>query len=544
MKLSHTEIAGEKDGSKKAAAGRQNALSRAIARYAAIGTMALALPLASQNARAQPAPEDAQPVPTAPVEAPAEAPAPQPAEPELVAPPQPAPQPSPAGITVRGSRRAVLSCPQGSFEVYPVSSQQNLHPAIPLTGPGQLTVRFYPAVLSERFTTPESEYPRQIEYTLAPSSGAARQGSFGGAVRRSECTCAAEVAGSLVVGTPLESTIQVPSGSHTLTVNSPNGLLQTVRFEEILAPVPRPPIRPDQPPAVAAPETQPSQDGDGAHAFRRPLFSFDGEIVRLHSIGTEGVLEDGSSGNSGALYRALLMGTIPLSDHFGIMVGGAYSHNGLTLTTTQAETSLGSHGGTLGLGFSYINGDHYVYALAMGGYRGINTSVLSFADSRSIDEWSHGGEFLGVGGYRYSHFFGLQVEGGNNPFNPLAVRAFGAIPFTWAEPMYPWLEADFLWLHTLVPRESPDFVGLTSLSENAFQIRALAGLPIYRLGPIVPFAVGGGEFNIAGGSLTSGTGIFGGGLRADFLDSLEIEGIGAATLHGDPLVMLRLIYSR
>jgi hypothetical protein len=219
-----------------------------------------------------------------------------------------------------------------------------------------------------------------------------------------------------------------------------------------------------------------------------------------------------------------------------------FSTYGLALTTAQAESSLRSYSGDIAAGLSYQNGRHYLYGLGFGGYRGIQTNLLSLADGRTLDQLSSGIEFGGAGGYNYSNIFALRVQGGNNPFNPFSARVFGAVPYTWAEGVYPYVEADFLWLHTLRPADSPGFVGLTTLDENAFHVRALAGLPIYRIGPVVPIAIAGGEFNISGGSVTSGTGIFGGGLRTFFTRGLDLEAFGAATLHGDPLILLRMGY--
>jgi hypothetical protein len=526
MKLLHNDPIGQR-GAGKDAESRPGPARKAFLNAALIGAFALSSPLLLGGvARAQaPNPEQgqvpsAQPSATAPEQAP----------------PQPTSAPTAQPVVQRYAaegRAAQVADTAGAHNVYVVSSQRGFAPNVTVEGPCRITVRFYPAVLSERFPTPESEYSRQVDYTLGPRGGTAVTGSFSGMTRSSQFT-SAEIAGGLVVGSPIEHVFEVPSGRNILTVTSPNGLLEIIGVEQLPA-VPVAPVRPAQ---ARAAQPRAEAPAEASEDSLRPAFTFEGSRTPLHGLGT--------SENRGDIYAAEALGHIRLNDSLSLIVGGMFTTYGLSMATPQAESSLRSYSGDIAGGLSFQSGGHYLYGLGFGGYRGIQTSLLSITDGRTLDQLSSGVEFGGAGGYEYrynhSNVFGLRVQGSNNPFNPLSARVFGAIPYTWAEGVFPYIEADFLWLHALRPADSPGFVGLTSLDENAFHVRALAGLPIYRFGPVVPIAIAGGEFNISGGSVTSGTGIFGGGLRTFFTRGLDLEAFGAATLHGDPLVLLRLGY--
>jgi len=526
MKLSHDELTGKRNA-RKEAESCPGPLRKAFLNAALIGAVALSSQVGMVgSARAQPVPEQGQPVPVE-TAAPAEVPAPP------VPTAAPIAQPAAQQYTAEGNAVQVAD-PNGSHNVYSVSSQRGFAPRISVEGPCRLTVRFYPAVLGERFPSPESEFARQISYTLGPQGGQQAAGSFSGVTRSSQYTSADIASNSgLVVGSPIETTIQVPAGRNVLTVTAPNGLLEVVRVERLPAtPVARP-VQPAQPRPIQPPVQAPAEPSEES---LRPAFTFEGSRTPLRGLGT--------ADNRGDIYAAEALGYIRLSESLSLLVGGMFTTYGLAMTAPQAETSLRSYSGDLAAGLAYQNGAHFLYGLGYGGYRGIQTSVLSIADGRTLEELSSGFEYGGRAGYRYSDVFGVQVQGGNNPFNPLSARVFGALPrtLTWAEGVSPYVEADFLWLHTLRPAGTPGFVGLTSLDENSFHVRALAGIPVYRLGPFVPIAIAGGEFNISGGSVTSGTGIFGGGVRTFFTRGLDLEAFGAATLHGDPLVLLRLGY--
>ncbi len=444
-------------------------------------------------------------------------------------PPAAARQEAPAGP------RADAAAPQLRGDVFPISEggrdlqsrlvyeARSMAPSMSVEGPGTAVLRFYPILNLSSLDAESRRQNYSIRYTV---DGQARQQAASSGV--SGFTSPIVPAESSAVGTPVEVRVELPAGAHEVAFQYPNGFLELVSFAR---PAPRQPAVPAQP--APAPVEAPAEAPEEAPA--RPLLYVDGEWAPLHSVG--------SAGNSGDLIAAQAHALIPLTDNLELAVGALFSTYGLSLASALSQTDARSYSADIAAGLSYRNGEHQVYALGYGGYLGVTTLVQSLADGREQDEIAHNFGYGGVLGYRYGEFAALRVQGGNDPFNPLSVRLFGAIPFTWiSEPrVYPWLEADFLWLHALAPQGTD--IGEARLGENAYHLRALAGIPIWRLGPIVPSAVAGGEFSFGQGGLQNGTGIFGGALRADF-SGFEIEGIGAATLHGDPLVLLRLGYSR
>jgi len=531
MKLSHTELTGQRDPQNDVSRREKGIVSRCATRCAIIGALAFASPLLSGTALAQqpnPAPpETNQPTVAVPT-----------AQPPVAV---PSSVPSTSAAPEHRVRGETTSLTDGSTSIsaYIVIRGSQTPSTIEVEGPARVTLLFYPVVSRDRFTAPDAQVQRSIGYSLGPATGGAPTAStYDGSTRMSAFTNRDVDQSALAIGTPIEMTINVAAGRQALTFPDMNGFFQVVRVQP---PAPPRPIQPAQPVArpvqPVAPVATPQGDEHSEPLIhRRPLAMFEGGMFPLHSIG--------SAGNSGTMYEGLVQGTIPVTDRFGIVVGGLVSSTGLTLQMPNAETSLRGYLAALGAGVSFREGRHYAYALGYGGYNGITTHVYSFADGRTLDDWAHEFGYGGMGGYEYGRYFALRVQGGNNPFNPLSAHAFGALPYTWTPGVYPSIDVNFLWLHALAPVDTPNMVGLTRLNENAFNIRILGTVPTYRLGPVVPTIVGGGEFNVAGGSVTSGTGIIGGGLRTDFVPGLDIDAIGAATFRGEPLVFLRVGYSR
>lgn len=524
MKLSHEDLIGQKALSKSAQAPH-GAAKNMLLKYALPGAFALSALFVESRALAQaPNPEQGR-APPVTSSAPVAQPTPAPAVPQQSA--------GSPGFTTEGNVASVADS-NGSRGVYIVSSQRGFAPAVTVEGPCRLRVRFYPAVLAERFTTPQTEYPRQVDYSLGPQGGTATPGRFTGVTRQSQYS-STEIGGGLVIGTPIESMIDIPSGRNVLTVSSPNGLLEVVGIERTPAPVQR-----TAQPAVTAPaQPRQAEPAEPSEESLRPAFTFEGSYAPLHGLGAHE--------NRGDIISAQPLGHIRLSDRFSLVVGVDFASYGLSLDTAQAQTSLRGYSGSGAAGVSFQSGRHYAYALGLAGYRGITTNVLSLSDGRTLDNLDSGFEYGGQAGYSYSHYFSAMVRGGSSPFNPLSARVMGAVPYTWAEGVYPFVDVHFLWLHSLRPIESAGFVGPTALDENAFHLRALAGLPIYRWGPVAPLIVGGADFNFVSGGITSKAGIVGAGLRTFFTRGLEIEALGGVSLHGSPvgaspLVLLNVGY--
>ncbi|MCI0503863.1 hypothetical protein L0Y65_04075 [Candidatus Micrarchaeota archaeon] len=535
MKLSHKELTGHVDSQRDSARREAGIISKTLARCAIIGAFAFASPLLSGTAHAQQPGQG--PVPTAPA----------PAVPASAVPAAPVSAPSATARPEHRVRGETTALTDGSTtrNAYIVIRDSPAPSSIEVEGPARLTVRFYTVIDRSRFATPTDEVPRSITYSVGPTGGAATSASYEGSARMSGFTNQ-DVGGTLAIGTGIDMVINVAAGRQVVTFPGMNGFFEVISVEP--PPAPRPiqpaqPARPIQPPAQPAAPAAAYEYGEVDNSLR-PVFSLEFARTALRALGTQGTLEDGSAGNSGDIYNINALGTIRLSDRFGLIVGGMFNSYGLRLVQPQWETGLRGYSADLAAGVSFQQGGHYAYAVGFGGWRGIGTSIQSFSDGRTLDAMGHMGEFGGMAGYDYSRYVRLRVSGSNNPFNPLSVRLFGALPYTWTPGVFPYVEADFLWLHALAPVSGTSQIGLVSVSENAFHFRALAGVPIWRLGPVVPLIVGGGEFNAAGGGITGGTGIFGGGLRTDFVRGLDIDLVGAATLHGDPLLFFKLAYSR
>lgn len=526
MKLTHTELAGNTDFRKADRRHESGFVSRTAARFAFIGALGIAS-LAGGNAFAQtPNPESpqVQPVAAAPAVAPSAA------RPEY---------------RVRGETTS-LTDGSTSRSTYIVIRGSPTPSVIEVEGPARLTVRFYPVVDRTRFATPQDEVERTISYSLGPAGGTAEPLTHTGTTGMTDFTNPDVDQNALVIGRGMDMAINVAAGRHALSFPDMNGFFEVINVEPPPAPRPIQPAIPVSPPQPVPnpPTPEPGHEYGEIDESLRPVVSVEFERAPLRGIGTQGLMEDGSSGNMGDLYFANAIGTIRLSDRFGLMLGGMFSTCGLTLIQPQWETALRGYFGNLAAGVSFQQDGHYAYLLAYGGYSGIATNIQSYSDGRSLDTLFSGFGFGGMAGYEYGRFVRLRVSGGNNPFNPLSVRAYGALPYTWTPGVYPFVQADFLWLHAMTPAEGSNQVGLIALNENSFNMRAIAGVPIWRLGPVVPYVLGGGEFNIAGGSVTNGTGIFGGGLRTDFIQGLDIDVAAGATLHGDPLVFLNMVYAR
>jgi hypothetical protein len=423
--------------------------------------------------------------------------------------------------------------------VYVLSRQARQLPVVEVDGPARLTIRFYPTLNRSRFDE-SPEISRPISYTIAEVGGETIPHDYPGVFRISNFT-SPNIAGSdLVIGTPVEITITLLSGSYRVGVTAPNGFLEVVHVER--EHVPTPPPRPVQPP-VAAPtpavQEEPEQpESDSPRPNYRPVVQLTGERAGLHEVGP--------FSNSGDMNSVLLTGDIPLGDHFSVVVGGSFLSNGLTMEQPEAVTSLRSLSGALGAGLRYRNGSHSLYALALGGYRAIMTDVESTADAGTFEETVHAFGYAGQLGYSFDQWFALTFEGGNDPFNPISARVYGALPYGWVRHAYPWAELDLRWLHTMRPLEQDGLIGAANLDDDVFHGRLLLGVPLVRLGPVVPSALVAGDLNASAGGLHSADFMLGGALGLDFLEErLRIEAGGAVSpLTVTPMFLLRASYSQ
>ncbi|MEW6035449.1 MAG: hypothetical protein AB1529_02450 [Candidatus Micrarchaeota archaeon] len=482
---------------------QRGSIGRAASKYALAGAILLGAPLLDNVARAQ--------------------------EPEVHATTQAA-QPV---HSVSGERTSITDG-SATRDVYLKAGDVNV-PTLTIEGPARFTVRFYPAVRRDRFPEGTTEVSRPIEYSLGPAGGEQTPSTAPGTTRISGFTHREIDQTTLAIGTPIEITLSVPAGRHTFSVTAPNGFLELVRVE-----APPAPVRPVQPVQPVAPVVRPEQPPVQPVRVRRPVFDFNGERLQLSRFG--------SMGNSGDAYLAGATGYVPVGDHLSILVNGRFSSYALTLQTSQATSGLRSYTGAIGAGGELRFGEHSVYALVFGGYRGISTSILSHLDGQTLNELSHGYELGGEGGYRYGRYFSLGVFGSNNPFNPLGVRLRGEIPWGWVDGYNPWAEVNMLWMHALVGADTPGTVGAVRLSDDELHFRGLVGVPLFRAGPFIPSVLAGGAMNASGSGMHAGSALLGGAIDLELLDRLSIQAAGLADMQFNPfeaapLVLLRLNYS-
>ncbi|MFH1685179.1 MAG: hypothetical protein ABH983_02635, partial [Candidatus Micrarchaeota archaeon] len=244
-------------------------------------------------------------------------------------------------------------------------------------------------------------------------------------------------------------------------------------------------------------------------------------------------------------------------DNWAIVAGGMSSSYALKLDTDTTQTLFRSFSFDASLGLAYWNDGHFAYALANGGYRAMISTTVLFAGNGSPDgmrDVTDQFEIGGQAGYRFKHNLALDASVINNPFNPVKGRLYGMLPAGWVpgDHSNPWIEVNSLWLRTMSPLPSADFAGAAELGSDTLYMSALAGVPIWEFGTIVPSVIGGGEFFYplvrgpddglsgnfyAGGSLKSSSVLDGDSGR------LEIEAGAVGNTKG-AMIMLKLEHSQ
>lgn len=416
---------------------------------------------------------------------------------------------------------------------------------IEVEGPATLNLLFYPVISKERFATPNDRVPRTVSYMLGPVGGPAAAHAAEGESGVSPYGNKDVDQSALVIGTAIPVAIAIPAGKQAVSFPDMMGFFEVVGVKRPEAQKPAEPA-----PEAERPEAK-EEEPERRHGYGkiddslRPVLSVEFERLPLHAVGTAGRLEGGHKGNIGSIYTWNGLVSRRITGNHSLVLGALFSnHRRLIDLENLNKTAVQGYFADLAAGVSYQDRGHYLYAVAYGGWRGIATQSAAYADGSRVETFGGGYDVGGMAGYEYSRFARLRVSGGNNPFNPLTVQAYGALPYTWAEGVFPYLQADFLTLHALAPVDGPGNAGRTRLSENAYHMRALAGVPVWRLGPVVPVVFGGAEMNMAGGGITGKTGIAGGGLRMDFIHGLEIEANAGASFDGNVLTSLRLIVAR
>ena len=381
--------------------------------------------------------------------------------------------------TVRG-QEAQLTDGSSTRQVRVVFRQGNLAPEVEVEGPARVNLRFYPVTSADWFNEQTTTHPRNIEYSVGAAGAEGTSQSFAGSTSASSFTSNSGqlvVQAPLGIGTPIDFTVSVQAGRQVISVRAPNGFLEVLGAEAVQE---ERRIVPDErriPPVQPPPVPQPVQP---APTLRRPLVMIAGERTDLRSFG--------AARNSGDVYDLQGFGNIYLGDHWALSLGAGVSSVGLSMQSEGAQTGLRSISGRLLGGVSYFNNRHYLYALVAPGYRAGMTGIHA-PDGRTADNLSHAFEFEGLLGYQYDRYFALDLRGGNAPLSPFTGSLYFALPYTYAgEDAYPDLSFRLRLLRNMRPRGDGN-IGSFVVDESDLLMRWDLRLPIYRLGPIIPYAM-------------------------------------------------------
>ncbi len=404
--------------------------------------------------------------------------------------------PAPAEISIVGNRAIICKGPDENAEcgVAYIVIKGLYKSILTAKGPAKFTVLFYPILRkSYRKKDVKVSYTFGMEGSAALTTVQKKEWKTSATEFSAECPDKKGVMGPCfstaesAVWEPIELPFTVPEGKHILEFSEPNGLVELVRSEK-LAEEPKTdekteePDKPSQTPVVSGTEEKP-----GKHT--QPVMSFDAEREVLKTPGPEE--------NSGERAHWQGYGRIWFDDNWAFVLGAGSSSYKLKLETDTAHTSFRSISVDGSPGLAYWNSGHLAYAVGHFGYRAMMTDVYSLMDNRYLDEYE--GQFEGGGqagwSYRGDFQLGADVMASNNPFNPLKGQVFIVPPLEWPSynPSSPWAKVDLLWLKSMTVDQSTGAVGAAKLSMDNFNMRALLGIPIIPLGPVVPSFIGGGE---------------------------------------------------
>ncbi len=463
--------------------------------------------------------------------------------------------PPKAEHTVRGNE-LTITAGEKSIKVYTKyfigESDQIGDPVLEVEGPARFTVRFYPVVKRDQFSEGKETYERDLLYSFGEageSEGVEQTTKM--ETRISPYTASGDYVDTLnfVIGTPVEITKEVGEGKHRFSVLSPNGFFELVSVEAVV--VEKPPAEPParrviETPKAPEPVNAAPVKETPAKEYDKPVVLFDAERTWLNT-----------PDNTGDMNYWQRRANIWFDDNWALVAGGMSSSYALKLDSDTTQTIFRSFSFDASLGLAYWNDGHSVYAMANAGYRGMISTTVLFAGESSpngvrdvTDHFKIGGQ----AGYRFKHNLVLDASVVNNPFNPVKGRLYGMLPAGWISGGHsnPWIEVNSLWLRTMSPLPSADFAGAAELGSDNLYMRALAGIPIWEFGTIVPSVIGGGEFFYplvrgpedglsgnfyAGGSLKSSSVLDGDAGR------LEVEAGALGNTKG-ATIMLKLGHSR
>ena len=371
--------------------------------------------------------------------------------------------------------------------VYVILKEKDIIPSKKLDGPKNLALRFYPVVELKRLVKNGGEVSIGIEYSLVKEGEQKDATLIEGRTRISNFRVLQEGVLDLnkyAIGTPVDFTVQIRKGDFVFSALS-KGFIEIVRIDTIIEKrIPKPLVR------KTVPKQEPKKViaiGKEAGHSNLPLFVFEGERTHLHKIGPG---ED-----SGDLNQALAAINFRLGHGLSANAGLMFSSFGLSHETGEAVTSMRSISANATAGLILEKGNHIFIARGFGGYRAMLKDIKSKIGDSSGQETYHQAEYGGAAGYCYGHVIEAIVSGSNNPFNPLSAKISGTLPWGWVKDAYPWLEADVLWIHTMESLQEENLIGGIKLGVNNVYARLSGGIPIWRLGPVVPSLLVSGDLN-------------------------------------------------
>ncbi|HSB47596.1 MAG TPA: hypothetical protein VLD37_06290 [Candidatus Bilamarchaeum sp.] len=416
-----------------------------------------------------------------------------------------------------------------------VIRQSSLSAQITVEGPARVNLRFYPVVDPTWFNEQTTTYARNIEYTVGASGAQATPQTFNGSTSMSQAT-SSSVQAPMAVGTPIDFTVSVPSGSQVITVSRPNGIIEVVSAEAVVERTIQPAVpehRETRPPVRQEPAPVP-QPADEARRVQGQLL---GQYMPIRELGRHA--------NDGDMYQLGGFWNIPLHRNVALSLGVGTTSHGLSMQTPEATTGLRTYSAELLAGLFLSFDRHSVYGLVSPGWRMTESHIT--AGSQRLDNTDHAFQFYGVLGYEYDRYVRARVMLGNDPFVPMAGRLYLALPWTWARTASAEglidLDASLMWLHTMRPRMDGQ-LGSFSLDQDALLMRFPVRVPIYPIGPVVPYLFAAPEYVH---SLTGEGNVFnmylGAALGLD-IRPFRLDAYGGSSLQGNPLIMLNASISR
>jgi hypothetical protein len=416
-----------------------------------------------------------------------------------------------------------------------VIRQSSLTAQVSVEGPARVNFRFYPAVDPTWFNEQTTTYARTIEYTVGAAGAPATAQTYAGTTSMSQIT-SSSIQAPLAIGTPMDFTVTVAAGSQVITVSRPNGILEVLGAEAVPEQrtiQPAVPEHHDTPPVVRV-EPTPTPQPDAVRRVRGEAL---GQVMSIRGLGPHH--------NDGDTYQLGGFLNIPLHRNVALSLGVGTTSHGLTLQTPDATTGLRSYSAEALAGV-FVNIDrHSIYGLVSGGWRMLESHIT--AGSQRLDNTDHAFQFYGVLGYEYDRYIRARFMVGNDPFNPMAGRLYAALPWTWARTPnaegFIDLDASLMWLHTMRPRDDGQ-LGSFALDQDALLMRFPARVPIYPIGPVVPYLFAAPEYvHSLAGSGNEFNMYLGGALGLD-LRPLRVDAYGGVSLEGRPLVLLNATISQ